>query len=588
MRFVSRWLSVGMVALLCACGGGSVDDQALVAQVTAAGAGSTLVVKLTDSAGTTVANNTIGLNSLAYTAQGQLRDSAGVALPNQLVTFTTDPGYGSFVNGTTTVVPTTPTGTVTVSRMSGITDATGVVKVQLVGKAIGAATLVAEAKVNVTSLTTRLSYAVTSAAATVPSGLSFYSATPSQIVISTASSGARQSTVKFRVVNEAGLGVASQSVQLSLDSQSIAAGVTFVRDGSSSVAAQTVTTDIDGIAQILVNAGDLPTGLVVKAALVSNPLITASSAGLSVSNGRVSQKSMSLSASSRVVEGFDIDGATTEITVFAADRLGNPVPAGTVVSFVASHGLVGTFVSSTTTGIVSNTTTGTVTTAVTSIVSDSKGSCTLDATSSCRVQLKSAGVRPTTGRLSVLAYADGEETFVDLNRNNRWDQGEPFTDLGMAYLDVNANFVYNLGVDQAIPGGNTGAQTCQGTDVSIADTCDGTWTGFSRARQRIEIIWATSQGRITLVPPRNAFELSFTLTDLNGNPMASGTVVTANLPETVPIPSLCRILGVSTNPSSTVTGLYTVFLNGHESCTTATITVTATSPSGAQTFQIFR
>ena len=257
MRFVSRCLSVGMVALLCACGGGSVDDQALVAQVTAAGAGSTLVVKLTDSAGTTVANNTIGLNSLAYTAQGQLRDSAGLALPNQLVTFTTDPGYGSFVNGTTTVVPTTPTGTVTVSRMSGITDATGLVKVQLVGKAIGAATLVAEAKVNVTSLTTRLSYAVTSAAATVPSGLSFYSATPSQIVISTASSGARQSTVKFRVVNEAGMGVASQSVQLSLDSQSIAAGVTFVRDGSSSVAAQTVTTDIDGITQILVNAGDL-------------------------------------------------------------------------------------------------------------------------------------------------------------------------------------------------------------------------------------------------------------------------------------------------------------------------------------------
>jgi hypothetical protein len=589
MNLVRRLLITMVIAVLTACGGASGDDAALVTQLNTPGTGSTMLLKLTDASGTVITNNTVGLNSTAYIAQGQLRDSAGVALPNQLVTFTTDPAYGSFVNGTTTVVAASPTGTVTVSRINSLTDAKGIVKVQLVGTALGAANLIATSKVNTVQLTTTLPYQVSSLAAAIPTSIVFSAATPAQIVISTATAGARQSTVKFKVINQTGVGVPSQSVKLNLDSQSLKAGVTFITaTGSSSTASQTVISDIDGIAQIVVSSGSLPTGVVVNAALVSNPAVIASSAGLSVSSGRLSQKTMSISATNTVVEAFNLDGVSNELTVIATDRLGNPIPQGTVVSFVTSHGLIGTFVTGTTTSILTNSTTGTATEVVTSIITDSKGSCTLSATSSCKVKLISSGVRPANGRVTVLAYADGEETFIDLNGNNQWEPGEPFTDLGQAYLDTNANFVYDFGVDQAIPGGNAGASACIGTDIGIANTCDGTWSNFIRVRQRFEVIWATSQAKITQVS-RNTSAFNMTVTDLNGNPMAAGTTVEAELIATATSTGTCKILSQPAPDSdSKVVGNYGMLLNGDAGCATMTIKITVTSkPSGIQTSKFF-
>lgn len=591
MQSIYRYFSLLVVSFfLIACGGASDDDAALVTQLNVPGTGSTMLLKLTDASGTVITNNTVGLNSTAYTVQGQLRDSTGVPLPNQLVTFTTDPAYGSFVNGTTAVVATTPTGTVTVSFIRGKSDPAGIVEVHLVGTALGAANLAATTKVNTVQLTTNLSYQVNSLAAAVPTSISFSSVTPAQIVISTATAGARQSTVKFKVANQAGVGVSSQSVRLSLDTQSLTAGVTFITaTGSSSIATQTVLTDIDGIAQIVVNAGTLPTGVVVTAVLVSNTSVKASSAGLSVSNGRISQRSMSISATKTVVEAFNVDGVSTELTIIATDRLGNPIPPGTVMSFVTSYGLIGTFVTGTTSSILTNTLTGTATEVVTSIITDSKGSCTLSASSSCKVKLISSGVRPANGRVTVLAYADGEEEFKDLNGNNQWDIGEPFIDLGQAYLDINANFVYDFGVDQAIPGGNVGTSPCIGTDISIANTCDGTWSSFIRVRQRFEVIWATSQAKITQFSTRTLSSFRMTVTDLNGNPMAAGTTVAAELISTAASVGTCKILSQpSSDSDSTVVGNYGMLLNGDPDCSSVLIKITVTSqPSGFTTVKFF-
>ncbi len=591
MKMIFRMLFVVVVAMLTACGGASDDDAALVTQLNVPGTGSTMLLKLTDASGTVITNNTVDLNSTAYFVQGQLRDSTGVPLPNQLVTFTTDPAYGSFVNGTTTVVAATPTGTVTVSRFSGKSDATtGIVKVQLVGTALGAANLAATTKVNTVQLTTNLSYQVNSLAAAVPASIAFSAAVPAQIVISTSTAGARQSTVKFKVANQAGVGVSSQSVRLTLDTQSLTAGVTFITaTGSSSTETQTVLSDIDGIAQIVVNAGTLPTGVVVTAVLVSNPTVKASSAGLSISSGRISQKSMSISATKTVVEAFKVDGVSTELTIIATDRLGNPIPPGTVMNFVTSHGLIGTFVTGTTSSILTNTLTGTAIEVVTSIITDSKGSCTLSASSSCKVKLISSGVRPANGRVTVLAYADGEEEFKDLNGNNQWDIGEPFIDLGQAYLDTNANFVFDFGVDQSIPGGNAGTSPCIGTDISIVNTCDATWSNFIRVRQRFEVIWATSQARITQVGTRTISSFAMTVTDLNGNPMAAGTTVAAELILTATSKGTCKILSQpSSDSDSTVVGNYGMLLNGDPDCASVLIKTTVTSqPSGFTTVKFF-
>lgn len=593
MRCLVKFYWLALISVLCACGGASNDDGALVAQVTAPGSGSLLLVRLTDATGAVIANNTVGLNSAGFVVQGQVRDSGGIGIPNQLVTFTTDSRFGTFVNGTTTVVPATPTGTQTVARITGLTDVTGVVKVQLVGKALGAAFIVADTKVSSTTVTTAMAYQVlsstTSGSATdttdIPSALLFASATPSRLVISSATTGVKQSIIRFQVLNELGLGVGGRSVLVSLDSQSTAAGVTFVKDGVSSSAPQTIRSEVDGLAQIVVNAGSLPTGVVVSASLVLNPAIKASSVGISVSNGRISQKSISISASNTTIEAFDIDNVSTELTVIATDRLGNPVPEGTVVNFVTSHGLVGTFVTATVTTIITNTATGTATTITTSVVTDSKGSCTLTSASLCRVRLISSGVRPANGRVTILAYADGEETFVDLNGNNQWDVGEPFTDMGIAYLDSNNSFAYELGVDQPIPGGKTGSVACIGTELSIANTCDGTWSDFIRVRQRYVVFWATSRAVISRVTsiPRTATQLVINVVDTNGNNMALGTTVAAEVGDN----SLCKVRQVIGTPDQNALGIYTITLNGDPSCTTAVINVIVTGLSGFQTFRVF-
>lgn len=573
---------VAWVFILAACGGSSQDDSALVAQVSAPGVGSFLVVKLTDTSGTVVANNTVGLNAAGFVVQGQVRDASSQAVPNQLVTFTTDPNFGSFVNGTTAVVTSTATGTYTVAKITGLTDATGTVKVQLVGKALGAAYLHAETKVGSTSVITGFPYQVASTASSIASGLRFDSAAPTRLYVSTASNGVKQSIVKFRVMNELGTGVIGQPVLVSLNAQSVMAGVTFIKEGLSFSTPQVVVSGLDGIAQIVVSSGGLPTGAIVNASLVANPIVKASSDTLSISSGRVTPDTMSISAYSPIVEGFNLDNVSTELTVIVADRLGNPIPDGTVVNFVTSHGLIGTFPTALTSTVVTNSSTSTATVVTTSFVTDSKGSCTVSAASLCRVLLKSAGVRPVNGRVTVLAYTDGEENFVDLNGDNQWSLGEPFTDTGMGYLDVNGNFVYDLGIDQSIPGGKTGSSVCIGTDLGVQNTCDGTWSDYIRARKRITIIWATSRARIKLVS-RNSSTVTVTILDLNGNGMPTGTTVVAEVGDN----SACRVRRVVGSSDPDTPGLYTISLNGDVSCLTAEIDVTVTSPSGIQTFQAF-
>jgi hypothetical protein len=218
-------------------------------------------------------------------------------------------------------------------------------------------------------------------------------------------------------------------------------------------------------------------------------------------------------------------------------------------------------------------------------------------------------VRPSNGQVNVLAYADGEEAFVELpglsaGTTNRWMAGYPFTDMGSAYLDVNGNGVYDVGIDQVIPGGQTGTAVCAGTALSIANTCDGTWSDFIRVRERLTVIWSTSQAKISLVGSRAAAGFVFSVLDLNGNPMATGSTVVINKIATnvttstvsstgaivtTVTPNTCKIL--DTSPGSTLANAnnYTVLLDGGPDCNSAVFKVTVTSqPSGVLSTTIFQ
>jgi len=171
---------------------------------------------------------------------------------------------------------------------------------------------------------------------------------------------------------------------------------------------------------------------------------------------------------------------------------------------------------------------------------------TIDASGNARAAANflSSSPRPVDGRITVVAYALGEESFLDQNGNNVWDSnaptaaGEPFQDLGSLYLDRVYNGHYNSDVDQfialSLPGATTApckrpqdwtppADQLLGFDTSIPSipsvdptypgflpppvptSCDGTW-GKAYVRRAIETVLSTSEaGPLWFAFPSNLY-----------------------------------------------------------------------------------
>lgn len=391
-----------------------------------------------------------------------------------------------------------------------------------------------------------------------PANLVYSSATVPLMVSSAAATGLKQSSVQFQVLDSSGAGMAGQTVNISLASAAIGAGVTFSVGGAATISIQSVTTDVNGFASVTVSSGGLPTPVVLTAALVSNPTVIASSSGVAVTSGRATQNAASLSATALSIDGFN-DGIQTTLIMRVADRQGNPVPAGAVVNFVASHGLV-------------------------------QGTCLIDGNSQCSVKYTTQGIRPKNGRVAILAYMDGEESFVDLNGDNIWQSNESFFAVGTLYRDDDENGVYGPLTEQTYPGGTTGIKACA-DDVhsypSIANTCDNvTWSGSIRVRQQIVIALATQGSNVSLISVRTLNGFTVRVADKNGNSMPTGTTVSAAV---VTIGAVCTVTSLSPNVvrNSANPGDHVIKLSGATDCSTVRVDVTVTPPSSIATVVSF-
>ncbi|HQX90233.1 MAG TPA: hypothetical protein PKY03_07540 [Moraxellaceae bacterium] len=236
----------------------------------------------------------------------------------------------------------------------------------------------------------------------------FVSATPTTIAIKgTGGSGRSESAeVVFEVSNELGQPVGSgKSVQFTL-STSI---------GGLALAGSSIAqTDASGRVRATVLAGTVPTPVRVIAKLLEGAQPQTVSDALSVSTGLPVQKGMSLSASSfNPADAYEQDGVGVVVTAYASDYFGNPVPDGTSIQFLTEQGQI------------------------------DSGCQTVNGR--CSVDWTSAAPRALNGRGTILAYAIGEEDFVDQNGNNRFDAGEAHTDLGEAFLDKNENGLFDAG-----------------------------------------------------------------------------------------------------------------------------------------------
>jgi len=307
------------------------------------------------------------------------------------------------------------------------------------------------------------------------------------------------SVVQFKVVDAAGSPQANQTVTFDLTTR--LGGILLDGNGSGTVSKQT---DGSGNVSVTVQSGTAPTAVWVTASLTGTTLSTQSNR-LVISTGRPSQNFFSLSATTLNIDGFNFDGAQSTLTARVADRLGNLVPDGTNINFITEGAR---------------------------IISAGAGGGTPSATcattnGSCSVILDSSEFRPSNGRVTVLAYALGEEAFVDANGDNYYTAGEAFTDLGDVFIDADESGTWSAGEQSIAFASNVAA--CGGGVLSRTNTCDGKW-GQAHVRKDTVIVLSgtsprTSTSSVSLGAGKCSGTFSIVLTDQNGNPMAAGTTL---------------------------------------------------------------
>jgi Bacterial Ig-like domain (group 1) len=682
MNWIKAVLAVGLTGFLAACGGGGAD-----AGTSPFGSGSGNGIGGTNNGSTAAPTVALVLSSSTVTTAAPVtvtatvKDAAGSALPNQVVTFSTGLGYGVLSSPTaltnasgqaivtlspaasTTIGADTLTASVAVNAVtatatagfqltatdvtiasftsdvgSGALSAYGqtALTVGVSGAAAGASVNIAVTSACVTSGKATISPAsaktttgsatfifkdtggcgstltsdnlqatVTGASSSkslalnltspVASSIAFVSASPETIYLR-GSGFVATSQVTFKVVDVSNNALPGQSVAMAATTYT--GGLTL--DGVST--AVTKTSDSNGLVTVLINSGTVPTPVRVKATLVSSA-VTTSSSNLSIAVGLPTQNAFSLSQRTLNIEGYDLDGTSNTYTVIASDRMGNPVPAGTSINFVSEGGqVVGVGQIALVNGLASTT-----------------------------VNFQSASPRPANGRITVVAYALGEESFADTNGDNVYSPGEDFQDLGDVFISRTFSKTYDEANDQRIPQTISSGVACVNasspllaTDRSVpsattfggAARCDGVW-GQAFVRRATETVLSTSSARplwlldastkldsgcraVTLQGDTGADvtlyavgagglygltagggTLSFLMSDANSvrlNPMAAGTTL-AVTPSTNMTATVLAGSPVPSTNSATGASISYAFSTG----TTGTLTIKVTSPGGLTT-----
>jgi hypothetical protein len=221
-------------------------------------------------------------------------------------------------------------------------------------------------------------------------------------------------------------------------------GLTIGQKGQTS---WTVKTDEDGNAPITIYPGSTPGPVEIRATVKDNPAIFALSKNITVATARPSQNNISLSMSTNSVEGWNIDGTPSIVTMRVADKFGNAVPDGTIVNFTSEGGQIG-------------------------------NSCTTQQVNKialCNVTFSSQDFRPRNGRVTVLGVVEGEKAYIDNNKNNAFDEGDTLSrNIGDTYRDDDENTSYTVGeLIYPLRTGETNScgTTTASSEPNISNTC---------------------------------------------------------------------------------------------------------------------
>lgn len=357
----------------------------------------------------------------------------------------------------------------------------------------------------------------------------FISATPTSITLKGSGGAGRQesSQVVFMVANTGGGPIGGKVVDFTLSTS--VGGITF---SNGLTAASAVSDAISGQAVITVNAGTFSTPVrVIATTSASGVTLTTQSDQLTITTGIPDQDSFDLAASKFNIEGWGYTGETTVLTASLADHFNNPALDGTAVNFTTEGGAI-------------------------------VGSCST-AAGVCTSTLTSQNPRPANGRLTVLAYAVGEESFTDKDGdgwadespNEQMDANGDSTDLAEPYVDYNENGSYDVAASGVIGEPFTDTNTsgtfnagdthyngilCNETAGSSPGTCGPAGTSKAvHVRGATVIVFSGSVATISGVQPSLTLDecvtgvtfqpvpqtVTATIHDLHGNSMPIGTTV---------------------------------------------------------------
>ena len=243
--------------------------------------------------------------------------------------------------------------------------------------------------------------------------------------------------------------------------------------------------------------GSIPGPVEIKATLLGDTQVTALSKDVSIATGRVTQNGLSLSVSKNALQ-WDVDGDKATIIARLRDRVGNKVPDGTVVSFVTEGG------------------------SITPNCSTIEGECS--------VVLQTQNPRPADNRVTVLAYVEGDKTYVDKNSDNLYTAGidELTNNIGDFFRDDNENTIFEAALGEFLYKRGAIGTTCVPSTFkhpNIAGTCD---AGLE-AVIREQLVFAFSHDVPTITDEQITNKSSLTF-KLFGNsaqsvPMPTGTTV---------------------------------------------------------------
>jgi len=385
-----------------------------------------------------------------------------------------------------------------------------------------------------------------------PAAIEFVSADPTTLTMNGVGQAGLTQTSKltFKVVDAQGIPVPNQSVNFALSTDV----------GGTRLSASSGTTGEDGTVAVSVISGSVSTPVRVIAT-VAGTSISTQSVQLVITTGVPDQDSFSLFVSTFNPEGYNIDGTQVDVTARLADRYNNPAPDGTQVVFTTEGG---------------------------SIV----GSCTTES-GVCSVQWTSQNPRPTNGRVALLAYAVGEESYTEVDGDGRFGPADTFVpsqDLGEAFRDDNEDGIWNPG--EHFVDFNSNRVWDGGDGLFNGWLCDDS-TRCSTNRSihvygHATLVMAESDANIVVTPNPVTISSSTTAAGrANFSVSALGRATNQIMPAGTTIEvstDYGKLVGDSSftvpNTTDAAASMHTFTIEGTGEAGSGTITITVTTPSG--------